>query len=1555
MKDADRAQLVDAAIESLSDPITLEDASVVAQVRAAFDRLTTDEAASVTQLANLEAAEEALEALNVVPLEGEGTEASPYLIDDEADLAAFVSAANANLDDARTAHYLITADMLLTREVTMIAQFGGVLDGGGHTLAGLRLASGNTGSNKTLALIDSLMSNGVVKNIGLSDVQILGDSTAETQSTGTRRAAFVARNAGTVEQVYATGSISGAWRTGGIVADNVGGTVRNTWFEGNVEGSWETGGIVGRNGNEGNSVLEDSWASATSVTRNNNAGIISGYGYGSNNVTKFSTLHALVARDGSVTGNNNLGRISGQENSGSPAYSDLLVNEGILINNSTVNGGTRTNKQGESTSEALLSQQSTYEGIGWDFEDVWSWNPGTDAPALSGVPFRSPLDIGVPETSVETTVASPDGAIEVRLYTDESSALRYEVERDGEVVVEPSRLGLTIESVDWSRLVSLGEAETYEGSDDYELLGTQREVSDTHNGAIVPVSRAGESVMSIDVRVFNNGFAFRYALADDSAGDRVNREWTTVDVDQTSVINYQLVTAGTIDDMQNSWSRGVFEEVGTRQITVMPTVELAAGGYLNFAESNVRDWPALALQMTGTGELSTYYWATDSRDGTFKVSEDRLASPWRVVTLTEDLDTLTNASLVTTLADPVREDLFTEDWIKPGTSLWLANNGAGLRSTPETFFEFIDGAEELSIDYVLIEDMSQPEWGTTTADKFGHVKELADYGAERGVGVWVWTDYDNGNGIHDDFFTYEDTTGKDRDSLQNEVYRDAYLDFLVETGVSGVKIDHINEETETKVNLYADVDEATAKRKLHVIWHNPMGPTGLQRTYPNELVREAIRGFQSGYNATQNTIAPFTRLVNGTADYTPLSFTNTGLAGDATWAHQMASTVVYSAPYLQLSEIASTMVEGGAYSAILGDFVGVLPAVWESSSVLEESVIGNAAAVVRTTGDGEYWIAAQVAAGAAQSISVPLDFLPEGVEYTADAYRDGATAKQVDRTVSTVDSTDTLTADMRSGGGFVVRITLDEVEEPGEEGVFEISSEEDLELIRSHPTGEFRLTADIEMTQPFTPIQAFTGTLDGRGFEIRNLELAPATNGGSRAFILNNSGVVKRLGLASPVSERTGSFVSGEVTAALVATNSGSISESYVTNGRVSGGWRSALLVAENSGTISDSYATGSVRGNWETAGVAAWNSATAVVERSYADAEVDAAVQNAGVVTAYGYSGTVFDGLVALGGSVEMGNASPIGRISARENGTPTYSGGLSLETITLRGQTVSGSESDKNGRNVSSDALVDEATFTAIGWDFSNVWEMSEELQRPVLRANDERQSVMVEFDTAGGEPIEAVKVFGDVLPELPTPAREGYEFTGWSALTATGPIAVVSGDALEGLGNPVSLRAGWEVIAEAVDSIELTAAGGVTSVAQGGSLLFTVTAFDASGEVLDGADELVILTSDVETDVVEGMQVAFPHASPHVITATLIADASVNDSVQIEVVPAGQGSGGEQGGQDGNQGGDAGNGSTGGSSEDGLSVTGVALGGLLVLAIMLLLAGGVLVMARRRAHLG
>ncbi|RLV55985.1 hypothetical protein D9V41_08810 [Aeromicrobium phragmitis] len=84
--------------------------------------------------------------------------------------------------------------------------------------------------------------------------------------------------------------------------------------------------------------------------------------------------------------------------------------------------------------------------------------------------------------------------------------------------------------------------------------------------------------------------------------------------------------------------------------------------------------------------------------------------------------------------------------------------------------------------------------------------------------------------------------------------------------------------------------------------------------------------------------------------------------------------------------------------------------------------------------------------------------------------------------------------------------------------------------------------------------------------------------------------------------------------------------------------------------------------------------------------------------------------------------------------------------------------------------------------------------------------------------------------------------------------------------------------------VASVKLAASA--LEVEQGDAITLSATGFSADGSEIGDVTEAVTLTSDVDTDVIEGSTVRFPSASPHVITGTL--PNGVSGSVTITVRP-------------------------------------------------------------------
>jgi hypothetical protein len=149
--------------------------------------------------------------------------------------------------------------------------------------------------------------------------------------------------------------------------------------------------------------------------------------------------------------------------------------------------------------------------------------------------------------------------------------------------------------------------------------------------------------------------------------------------------------------------------------------------------------------------------------------------------------------------------------------------------------------------------------------------------------------------------------------------------------------------------------------------------------------------------------------------------------------------------------------------------------------------------------------------------------------------------------------------------------------------------------------------------------------------------------------------------------------------------------------------------------------------------------------------------------------------------------------------------------------------------------------------------------------------------------GTPTPTVTVVGDLPPGL---ALAGTQITGFPTAAGDYSFEVTVANA----GGSVTRTLGIRVAYGTPVSLVLTLPTGAVAH-QGDSVTFDVEGVDSTGQRFD-AGHLVTLASDVTTDVVSGTTVTFPHASPHVITATLIGNPLVRTTLLVEVQPAAAG---------------------------------------------------------------
>jgi alpha-glucosidase len=240
----------------------------------------------------------------------------------------------------------------------------------------------------------------------------------------------------------------------------------------------------------------------------------------------------------------------------------------------------------------------------------------------------------------------------------------------------------------------------------------------------------------------------------------------------------------------------------------------------------------------------------------------------------------------------------------------------------------------------------------------------------------------------------------------------------VEAGVVGVKIDFPPQCNRTVANWYFETAKDAADAHLMVDFHGANKPSGMDRTWPNVITREGVRGHE--YQITRyhrvpqpdhDVILPFTRYIAGPGDYTPTVFTTSELMGN-TWSHELAQAIVFTSPFLCFGGHPQSYLENPAR-----DVLTAIPPAWDETRVLNGSEPGKVVAEARRT--GKQWFIAVMNGADATTLEIPLDFLGPGT-WSAIQLRDAKGRPDAwDRQEGQVTSRDRIELHITARGGFV--------------------------------------------------------------------------------------------------------------------------------------------------------------------------------------------------------------------------------------------------------------------------------------------------------------------------------------------------------------------------------------------------------------------------------------------------------------------------------------------------------------------------------------------------------
>jgi len=631
----------------------------------------------------------------------------------------------------------------------------------------------------------------------------------------------------------------------------------------------------------------------------------------------------------------------------------------------------------------------------------------------------------------DITVSSPDKKITFVLDKD-ASGVFYMVSYEGQLLVDKSRLSLSFkEGGEFSKNITLGKPSSKKMEESYDLvIGKSSHVHSLSNELMVPVvENSGlKRQINIEVRVFNDGAAFRYVIPGKD-GEKVEI------TDEADQFNLTQDPTGLVLFRENYTTshEGLYDKLPVSKIkpdTLMDlpaTFEYPHDIYMAITEANLLDYAGMYL-VKHDGILQSSLSPLPHQKEIKVIAKLPHNSPWRVMMISDKVGALMESNILTNLSEPCRiKDV---SWIKPGKTTFPWWNG---NVTPDTSFApgnnyetnmyYVNFCAKYGLGYHSVVEYGLHEWYVNDGSGFQpglhsdpsravpglDMQQICDSAKKVGVGIRVWVHF------------YALYPKLDETFAQYEKW-----------GIKGLMCDFMDRDDQEMVNMQTEILEKAAQHHLHIQFHGAYKPTGTARTYPSEFTREGTLNYE---NDKWNTMVTpdadvniaFTRALAGSTDYHLGGFRAANLK---TFKQHYTAPMVLGTRCHMLGMYVVLENEQGmvcdypdAYIGQPGfEFLQQVPLTWDETRVINAKM-SDYVTIGRRKGDD--WYIGTISNNTAHSIKTSLSFLPDG-NYNAEVYSDAPDAdtnpNHLVKVVQQVNNKSILNTDLAVGGGQVVRL-----------------------------------------------------------------------------------------------------------------------------------------------------------------------------------------------------------------------------------------------------------------------------------------------------------------------------------------------------------------------------------------------------------------------------------------------------------------------------------------------------------------------------------------------------
>ena len=471
-------------------------------------------------------------------------------------------------------------------------------------------------------------------------------------------------------------------------------------------------------------------------------------------------------------------------------------------------------------------------------------------------------------------LTSPKGDIVV-VVDVQNGKPTYEVSLGGVQFLKPSPLGLLTNLGDFTEGLTLAGCDSKTQHDEYWLKTTkQSHISYDATEAVCRFEKDGKQVMDIQFHITDRDVAYRYklypkkirggetlvAVVNGEASGFVMPDGTTTFLCPQSGpmggfarTSPSYETSYTLDDQmgKNGWGNGY----------TFPCLFKTPAGWLLLSEAGTDGGYVGCRLLNAGGSNYQIGFPQEGEMNGFGTTSASVAlpceTPWRTITVG------------TTLA-PIVETTVTNDVVRPkyqaskeyvyGKGSWSWIIGMDPSCNFDEQKRYIDFSAAMGWRSVLVDALWDVQIG------YEKMAELARYGRERGVGLFLWY---NSNG------SWNDAPQSPKGKMDKSAARRKEMAWMQKNGILGIKVDFFGGDKQPMMQLYEDILTDANEFGLQVIFHGCTLPRGWERMYPNYVASEAVLASENLHfgqgacdaEAFNACIHPFIRNTVGSMDF----------------------------------------------------------------------------------------------------------------------------------------------------------------------------------------------------------------------------------------------------------------------------------------------------------------------------------------------------------------------------------------------------------------------------------------------------------------------------------------------------------------------------------------------------------------------------------------------------------------------------------------------------------------------------------------------------------------